>query len=138
MGDGIDTKKKPLIFISRASSESQDISIKSIDSEPEMEEFNEEVLVKNLFKELDMGTDPNEHSDIFMHKINSNNECFHCKLQENLQKLKQQIDTINNEICTVHEAAHMKKEQNLELKNTIKRLENSLGRGNDTLLLEKK
>ena len=129
--------KTPTLPIKPPSQNTEEI-VKSLRSEPETEEFNENTLVRHLFKELELDGSLSEHSDPFVHKLNTNNECFHCKLTERFQKLMQDIDKVNTEISSIHESTTIKKQQNLELKNTIKRLESSLGKSNDDLSLEHK
>ena len=118
---------------------SEENSIKSMHSEPEMEEFNEDALVKNLLRELNMETDFDEILDPFTHKPDTpNTQCFHCKLGKKLTAIKKEINELNNELSSANEAINVKKQQNLELKNTVMKLEVNLKSNDEVLVLEKK
>ena len=139
METGIPKLKNPQIIISVADSESQDLTIKSLNSEPEMEEFNEDALVKNLLKELDIQKPFDENADIFNHNPNSpSGDCLHCNFLKKLTNLQQEIVRMNQEVTSTHEILNLKRIQNLELKNTVKRLENSLGKNSIETVLEQK
>jgi hypothetical protein len=114
-------------------------SLMSPNSEPEMEEFNEGNLVKTIFKELEINTYIDKHTDPFIHNPNyANGQCLHCSFSNKFTALKDEITRMNQEISTTHEILNFKKNQNRELKNTIKRLENTLGKNSEELVFDQK
>lgn len=130
--------KLPEISINSAESKSLEISIQSLHSEPEMEEFNEEALVKTLLKELNMETTEIQ-IDPFTHNENIPiDHCLHCKLVKKLSGLKKEIMKINSELNSATETINLKRQQNIELKNTVNKLENNLKGKDDGLVLEQK
>ena len=118
---------------------SEENSIKSMHSEPEMEEFNEDALVKNLLRELNMDPDFDDILDAFTHKPNTPNaQCFHCNLEKKLAGIKKEINVLNAELNSANEVINVKIQQNLELKNSVMKLEGNLKNSCEVTVLEKK
>ena len=138
MEDDLDKRKLPLIVISSITSESKDLTIKSLGLSEEIEENHEDALVQKLLEELDLDNCIGEHADPLIHNPNLLNEdCPHCKIMKKVINLQIEITKMNSEINGTHEVLNLKKLQNCELKNTIKRLENSLGRNNEIVMEQK-
>ena len=130
--------KLPLIFINNIESESDiDRSMKSNTVEPEMEDFNDTMLLKNLIKELGIEGSLSTDIDPLKHDPYAVNTCVHCKLLKKVASLQSEITKMNQEICVTHEILNLKKEQNFDLKNMIKRLEGTLENNTPELALDK-
>lgn len=119
----------PMLFLNHLESASnRSGSVKSFTVEPEMEDFNDTALLKNLIYELGIEESITTEVDPLKHNAASPNTCVHCKLLKKLSFLQTDITKMNQEICATHEILNLKKEQNSDLKNMIQRLESSLGR----------
>ena len=125
-------KKNPSECINDLELESEDDnSMKSFTAEPEMEDCNDTTLLKNLMKELGIEIPLFDEKDPLKHDSVAPHNCIHCKLLKKLTCLQKDITKMNQEICATHDILNLKKEQNSDLKNIIKRLEGSLGRNQE-------
>ena len=106
----------------------QDNSVKSFTAEPEMEDFNDTLLLKNLISELGIEESLSIEVDFLKHDSSSPQSCAHCKLVSKLISLQADITKMNQEIGATHEILNLKKEQNSDLKGMIRRLQGSLGK----------
>lgn len=138
MENNIERPKLPLIVISSVHSQSKDVINKSELIEVEKEENQEKALVQVLLKELNIrkcaeeGTDPLIHNPFIQE-----DQCMHCNLMKKVVNLQNEISKMNSDISYTHEILNMKRMQNTELKNTIKKLENSLSKTDGTVLEQK-
>ena len=131
-------KALPTIEIHKQDSLSdRENSVKSYTIEPEMEDADDTTLLKNLIKELGIEESLSGEQDPLKHNSQSPNTCVHCKLLKKLTTLQFDISKMNQEICATHEILNLKKEQNGDLKNMIKRLEGNLGKNHDEMLVDK-
>jgi hypothetical protein len=115
----------------------RDDSMHSGTIEPEMEDCNDTMLLKNLIKELGIEEIITEDVDPLKHNVRDPDVCVHCKLLRKLTALQTDITKMNQEICATHEILSLKKDQNSDLKNMIKRLEGNLGKVHDEMFTEK-
>jgi hypothetical protein len=106
-------------------------SCKSFTIEPEMEDFNDSALLRNLIQELGIEDSLVTETDPLKHDPLSPNTCVHCKLLKKITSLQGDITKMNQEICATNEILNLKKEQNGDLKGMIRRLEESLGKEQD-------
>lgn len=126
-----------MILLSKIPQESdKENSLKSNTIEPEMEDCDDTLLLRNLIRELGIDDSLSENIDPLKHESISPDTCIHCKLVKKLSTLQSEITKMNQDICTTHEILNIKKEQNTDLKSMIKRLEGNLGNGNEEVLLE--
>jgi hypothetical protein len=86
----------------------------------------ERALMQELMQELNLNNGPFSSSDLFIHKAEG--ECIHCQLIQQVKMMEQDISKLDFEMQHTHEVLKVKASLNSELKNTIKRLEDSLGR----------
>ena len=120
-------KNHPPLFANHLGQENEeDNSMKSFTAEPEMEDCNDTTLLKNLVKELGIEESITREKDPLKHNSAYPQNCVHCKLLKKLTGLQTDVKKMNQEICVTHEILNLKKEQNSDLKNMIKRLEGSL------------
>jgi len=110
---------------------------KSFTIEPEMEDFSDSCLLKNLIQELGIDEFLSAEIDPLKHDSLSPSTCIHCKLLKKISGLQADISTMNKEICATSDMLYLKKEQNVDLKGMIKRLEQNLGKVNDSQVLDK-
>ena len=110
----------------------------SLDREPEMEEFNEDIMIRNLLKELNVEEFISENVDPLVHDPNKLDNCIHCMLFKKIATLQTEITKMNTEISCTHEILNLKKSQNAELKSTIKRLESTIGNSVSEMMIEQK
>jgi glutaredoxin len=133
-----DKPKLPVIVISSIESESKDVSIKSLAYSGEIEEQQEDGLVQELLNHLDLAGCVDDNVDPLIHYPNlPAEECPHCKIMKKVIGLQAEITKMNSEISCTHEVLSLKKQQNAELKSTIKRLENSLGKSEGIAIEQK-
>ena len=123
--------KELLSSISKSSPIEPENSCKSFTIEPEMEDFNDSALLRNLIQELGIEDSLITESDPLKHDASSPSSCVHCKLLKKITNLQGDITKMNQEICATTEILSLKKEQNGDLKGMIKRLEESLGKEQD-------
>ncbi|OMJ65989.1 hypothetical protein SteCoe_5992 [Stentor coeruleus] len=127
----------PMIILNKIPQESdKENSLKSNTLEPEMEDCNDTILLKNLIKELGIEESISQDIDPLKHDALSPTTCIHCKLLKKLTTLQTDITKMNQEICATHEILNLKKEQNSDLKNMIRRLEGNLGKNHNEVALE--
>lgn len=110
---------------------------KSFTIEPEMEDFSDSCLLKNLIQELGIDYFLSTEIDPLKHDSLSPSTCIHCKLLKKISALQGDISKMNQEICATNEILYLKKEQNVDLKGMINRLEQNLGKPDDSQILEK-
>jgi hypothetical protein len=127
----------PFAVIRGSGDPSKDNSLKSITLEPEMEDFNDTGLLKNLVKELGIEESLSTEADPLKHDAADPVNCIHCKLVKKLTTLQADITKMSQEICATHDILNLKKEQNNDLKNMIKRLEVSIGKNQEDTVLDK-
>lgn len=138
MENDIERQKPSVIFTSSIKSETKDITDRSAITEAAREDNLERSLVKELIKELSLDNCINENVDPLIHNPScTEDQCAHCKIMKKVGGLQTEISKMNSEIGCTHEILNLKKMQNNELRNTIKRLESTLAK-NDGIIIEKK
>lgn len=103
--------------------------------EPEMEDFTDPVLLKNLAEELGIDQDMIEVINPLKHDDHVGGNCMHCKILKKISALQGEILKMNQEIGATNEILKLKQDQNLDLKGMIYRLEENLGnaKANETV-----
>lgn len=113
----------PTITISKASSPTDEILSKTPVYEPEMEDNDDNGILKNLIKELGIDESMINEDDPLSHNPSSPDSCLHCILIKKISALQTDINKMNQDIGSTNEILQLKKEQNSELKNMIHKLE---------------
>lgn len=116
-------KQLPTITISKASSPTDENLRKTPVYEPEMEDSDDNGHLKNLFKDLGIDISIINQDDPLEHNPLSQDSCLHCILIKKISDLQTDISKMNQDINSTNEILQLKKEQNLELKNMIYKLE---------------
>lgn len=105
--------------------------------EPEMEDFTDVALLRNLAKELDIEQTAIEVVDPLKHNEFRGEDCVHCKIVNKISGLQGEISKMNQEISATNEILKLKQEQNSDLKGMINRLEENLGKSKEDEVVEK-
>lgn len=105
--------------------------------EPEMEDFTDEALLRNLAKELGIEQNAVEVVDPLKHNEFRGRDCVHCKIVNKISGLQEEISKMNQEISATNEILQLKQEQNSDLKGMISRLEENLGKSKDDEVVDK-
>jgi hypothetical protein len=117
----------PTITISKASSPTDEILSKTPAYEPEMEDNDDNTLLKNLIKELGIEESIISEDDPLKHNPSASDSCLHCILVKKISSLQSDINKMNIDISSTNEILQLKKEQNSELKTMIQNLEENCG-----------
>ncbi|OMJ71215.1 hypothetical protein SteCoe_30633 [Stentor coeruleus] len=137
MESNIERPKLPVIIISSVHSESKDAN-KSKLMEAEKEENQEKALAQVLLEEMNIEKYFEEGADPLIHNPTiPEDQCMHCNLMKKVMYLQSEINKMSTDINYTHEVLNMKRMQNAELKNAIKKLESSLLKTDGTVLEQK-
>ena len=101
--------KEPLSSLAKSSPMEPENSCKSFTIEPEMEDFNDSALLRNLIQELGIEDSLITESDPLKHDASSPSSCVHCKLLKKITNLQGDITKMNQEICATNEILSLKK-----------------------------
>ena len=86
----------------------------------------EQALIQELMQELQIENLNCNPYELFTHKDELG--CIHCRLLKQVKVMESDISKLDFEMIHTHEILKVKTTQNAELKNTIKRLEESIGK----------
>jgi hypothetical protein len=121
-----ENKKSNELLIKSRSSEKKE-SFKSCMAEPEMEDFSDTELVKNIAQELGISDLLLFSQEQLVHDPMLMESCPHCKVLEKINSLQNDIVRMNLELRTTNQILNEKKAQNFEMNGMIKRLEENIG-----------
>ena len=105
--------------------------------EPEMEDFTDPVLLKNLAEELGIDQDWVEYVNPLKHDDRMGVDCVHCKILKKISGLQLEILKMNQEIGATNDILKLKQDQNSDLKGMICRLEENLGNAKSDEVVDK-